>query len=177
MYFEMIDPTPEKWDLYDSITPSLDKAHGKIYRTKDRRKISRIANTLSVTYVAETDAEFFNIQFEAMKIILKHGLDFCAIKQVHEFVQIEHTYSRPYQLIRDYQTKKCWDYWIEMHHLADTFAGEYGVTGERVYYPESFAILYTSRFTSWEDFANYCWECGVLCQKHNIHIETINEIP
>ena len=177
MHFEMVDPTPEKWDLYDSIVPILDKAHGKIYRTKDRRKISRISNTLSVIYVAETEAEFFNIQFEAMKIIIKHGLDFVAIKQVHEFVQIEHTFTKAYQLIKAHQTKECWDYWIGMHQLADSFAGEYGVQAERVYYPERFAILYTSRFTSWEDFAVYCWECGVLCQKHNIHIETINEIP
>jgi hypothetical protein len=181
--FELIDPTPERWDIYESLIPALDESYGlhandRIKAHLDRRTINRTGNLLTIEFYAENESDFFQIDYDAIVIYTKAGISFKMLSTVSEEMEpIEHTYTSTYQLIESLQTQEHWDRLMRVIKIVDCMGGKYGVKAERKLYPKKFALIYSARFPSWFDFAEFMWEIGRLVERYDIQNESINEIP
>ena len=181
--FELIDPTPARWDIYEALIPALDKSYGlhataKIKAHLDRRTINRIGNLLTIEYYADCEADFYQMDYDAVVIYTNAGLGFKMLSTVSQIEPIEFSYKSKYQLVKKYQTQENWDRLMRVTKIVDSLAIQYGVTKpEREYYPKIYALIYACRYTSINDFVEYNWEIGRLVERYNLHIESINEIP
>ena len=179
--FQMIDPTPAKWDLYESLIPALDKSYGLHTHAKfkvhlNRRKINRLSNLLTIDYYAENESDFYQMDYDAIEIITKGGLVFKMLSTVTEPVFKEYQVSDTYQLLVGFQSKLNWDRWMRVLKVFDSMCKEYGVRTERILYPKRFAVHYDCYFTSWKDFSMYCWEIGRIVEKYHLSIESIEDL-
>ena len=181
--FQMIDPTLAKWDIYEALIPALDKSYSlhsnaKIKAHLGRRTINRIGNLLTIEYYAENEADFYQMDYDAVVIYTNAGLGFKMLSTVSETVKIEYQYTSTYHLEKAFQTQENWDRLMRVTKLVDSLAGQYGVSKpERKFYPKIYALIYTCRYTSINDFVEYNWEIGRIVEKYRLHIESINEIP
>ena len=182
--FELIDPTPARWDIYEALIPTLDLAYG-LYSTDtikahlDRRIINRIGNLLTIDFYAEYESDFYQIDYDAIVIYTKAGIGFKMLSTVSEEIEpFEHEYTSTYQLIKSQQTQEHWDRLMRVLKIVDSLAGKYGVSKpERVFYPKKFALIFTCQYISSDDLADYFWEIGRLVERYDLHHEPINEIP
>tara|TARA_R110000824_G_scaffold315966_1_gene503124 strand:+ start:711 stop:1367 length:657 start_codon:yes stop_codon:yes gene_type:complete len=181
MNYKMIDPTPEKWDIYDALIPQLDhnafRDSGVPFAHLERRTIDKISNHLSVSYWAESESDFFNIKLNAMKIILTAGLDFIAVNETINLIPIEHTVMRTCQLAEHQRNMKTWDNFISLCSIVDNIAGELEIKNNRILTPKYYAIVNTSRFLNWSDYATYNFRIGGLFEKNNIKVDMVENFP
>ena len=181
--FQMIDPTPARWDIYEELIPALDKSYGlhataKIKAHLARRTINQISNLLTIEYFADCEADFYQMDYDAIVIYTNAGLGFKMLSTVSETVKIEYQYTSTYHLEKAFQTQENWDRLMRVTKLVDSLAIQYGVSNpERKFYPKKYALTYTCRYTSINDFVEYNWEIGRIVERYSLHIETINEIP
>ena len=181
--FQMIDPTLAKWDIYEALIPALDKSYSlhsnaKIKAHLERRTINRIGNLLTIEYYAETEEDFYHMDYDAIVLYRNAGLGFRMLSTVSQIEPIEFLYKSTYQLEQEFQTQENWDRLMRVTKLVDSLAGQYGVSKpERKFYPKIYALIYTCRYTSINDFVEYNWEIGRIVEKYRLHIESINEIP
>ena len=179
--FQMIDPTPERWDIYETLIPALDKSYGLHAEAKlkvhiERRKINRLSNRLMIDFYADREEDFYKIDYDAIVIYTKAGLAFEMISTVTESVIKEYQVSNTYQLLRGFQSSANWDRWMRVLKVFDSMCGGYGVRTERILYPKKFAVHYDCYFISWRDFSMYCWEIGRIVEKYHLSIESIEDL-
>ena len=181
--FELIDPTPARWDIYEALIPSLNLSYGlhstaKIKAHLDRRTINRLGNLLTIEYYAESESDFYLMDYDAIVIYTNAGISFKMISTISEEIEpIEQTYTSTYQLIKSQQTPEHWDRLMRVIKVVDSLGGKYGVKPERKFYPKKYALIYSARFPSWFDFSEFMWEVGRLLERYNIQNESIDEIP
>ena len=180
--FELIDPSPERWDIYEALIPVLDKSYGlhssaKIKAHLARRTINRIGNLLTIDYYAETESDFYLMDYDAIVIYTNAGIGFNMLSTISTEEPIEHSYTSTYQLIESQQTQEHWDRLMRVIKITDSLGGKYGVKAERVLYPKKYALIYSAKFPSWTDFSDFMWEVGRLVERYNIQNESIDEIP
>ena len=180
--FELIDPTPARWDIYETLIPSLDLSYGlhssaKIKAHLARRTINRLGNLLTIDYYAESESDFYLMDYDAIVIYTKAGLGFKMLSTVSETVKIEYQYTSTYHLEKAFQTQENWDRLMRVIKIVDSLGGKFGVKAERVLYPKKYALIYSARFPSWFDFSEFMWEVGRLVERYNIQNESIDEIP
>ena len=181
--FELIDPTPERWDIYEALIPALDKSYGlhataRVKAHLDRRTINRTGNLLTIEFYAENESDFYQIDYDAVVIYTNAGIGFKMLSTVSEDIEpFEHTYESTYQLIKKQQTQEHWDRLMRVIKIVDSLGGKYGVKAERVLYPKKFALIYSARFPSWFDFSEFMWEVGRIVERYDIQNESIDEIP
>ena len=171
--FELIDATPEKWEIYESLIPALNASYGfhcdlKVKGHLDRRTICQFSNQLTIDFYAETDEDFYNIDYEAIKIYATAGLVFKMLSTVDEVQFVEQEYIGVFQLVK--QTENQWDLWMHVIGILDLIQGKYGVKMVRVFHHKKFAIEYFCTFLSWKDFSEYLFECGRITEKHKLDI-------
>ena len=171
--FELLDPTPEKWNIYESLIPALNKSYGfhcdyKIKGHLERRKICRVSNLLTIDFYAETDKAFYHIDYEAIKMFAKAGIEFKMISTFSEYPIQEQEFIGQYQLEK--QNQDTWDLWMFVADVFDLLSGKYGVKNTRVLFRKHYAMELYSKFLSWRDFSDYTFECGAISAKHHLKI-------
>ena len=179
--FQMIDPTPERWNIYETLIPELDRSYGLYADSKvkvhvDRRKINRFSNRLTIDFYADREEDFYKIDYDAIVIYTKAGLAYEMISTVSKSTIQEYDVSNTYQLLKGFQSTLNWDRWMRVLKVFDSMCGEYGVRTERILYPKKFAVHYDCRFTSWKDFSMYNWEIGRIVEKYQLSIESIEDL-
>tara|TARA_R110002020_G_scaffold143378_2_gene315585 strand:+ start:76 stop:708 length:633 start_codon:yes stop_codon:yes gene_type:complete len=180
--FQLIDPTPERWDIYEKIIPALDKSYGlhsdaKVLAYSDRRIIDRFNNILTIEFHAETEFDFYNIDYEAIAIYTKAGLAFKMVSCVSESVKEIYTTNVSWQLEPKWQKRETWDKWMNMLKIIDSLAGISGIRCDRKLYPELFAVTLKYTFIDWLAFSDYNFEIGRVYEKYNIQISSVDLIP
>tara|TARA_R110000824_G_scaffold397960_1_gene601305 strand:+ start:165 stop:797 length:633 start_codon:yes stop_codon:yes gene_type:complete len=173
--FELLNPTAEKWDIYEALIPALNSSYGhhcslKVRGHLDRRRIDRLTNLLTIDFYAETEQDFYNIDYEAIKIYTNAGLVFKMLSTTNEIKLIEQQYSGQYQLVK--QTENNWDLWMHVCGVLDLIQGKYGVKVSRTFYRKQFAMEYFCSFLNWQDFSDYTFECGRIVERNKLNVIT-----
>ena len=180
--FEMEDPTNEKWRIYESLLPKLDDYYGLhtnsiIKAHCDRRTINKRDNILTIIYFALTEQDFYNIDYHSIKIITQAGLVFRMINTVTEEVKQYHTSQHTWKLDDEHQTPENWDNWLLALNIVDSLGLALGIQTERKFCRRLYTINSTCRFTSWEDFALFNFQCGRIAYNSNIHSSEVMDFP
>ena len=180
--FQLINPTLERWDIYEKLIPALDKSYGlhadaKVLAYSDRRIIDRYNNLLTIEFHAETEEDFYNIDYEAIAIYTKAGLAFKMISCVSEVVKEIYATNASWQLEPNWQNFETWDKWMEMLKIIDSLCGVNGIRCDRKLYPELFSVTLKYTFTDWLTFSDYNFFIGRVYEKYNIPITSVNLIP